>query len=464
MNRPPPTTDASAADESEPAIRAKLIESPPVPGRDPLDEKPSAAMAASTRQDRSTASQRVVESDQHVVESDRSVLSQAASESIVKDTTIANDNRSFRRRWFDRVARFGVGAFRVASLIVLLAFLAAIPVVQLISLGYLVDVSGRLAGGAKLRESVRNLDRAGTIGLAVLAVIIAALPSQLLAHWEFVAQTIDPGSNQASILRAAAITLSLLAMVYLMWAWIRGGKLRDYLWPQPIRFIREAWRPSTWNGAADRVWDFTAALELPRLFWLGLRCAAGTLVWLIPAILIITLTRNGKNGLAGFAAAVSLFALGITLLYLPMLQANFASRNRLSALFDVRTIRRDFRRAPWAWLGAMIVALVLTPIPLYLLKIEATPREVVWLPCLLFVTFMLPARIATGMALRRARNKPEPSGRWAAISRWSVRAVMPLVVGVYLLFLYVSQYTSWDGLQTWIQQHAILVPMPFYGI
>jgi hypothetical protein len=109
----------------------------------------------------------------------------------------------------------------------------------------------------------------------------------------------------------------------------------------------------------------------------------------------------------------------------------------------------------------MMVALVVTPIPLYLLKIEATPREVMWLPCLVFIAFILPARIATGLALRRARRREEPIGRWATFSRWTVRLLMPLVVAVYLLFVYVSQYTSWDGLQTWVQQHAILIPVPF---
>lgn len=42
-----------------------------------------------------------------------------------------------------------------------------------------------------------------------------------------------------------------------------------------------------------------------------------------------------------------------------------------------------------------------------------------------------------------------------------IRLIMPLVVGVYLLFVYVSQYISWDGLLTWVQQHAILIPVPF---
>ena len=362
------------------------------------------------------------------------------------------------------VTRSMVGTFRFVSLVILLALLTAVPIFQLITLGYLVDIAGKLAGGAKLGDALAHRRQAGTIVLAILAVIVAALPSQLLAHWEFVAQSIDPGSVRAGVLRSFALAFSFLAMGYLMWAWIRGGRLKHYLWPQPIRLLREGWRWRTWSGAADRLWDFTASLQLPRLLWLGLRCAVGTLVWLIPAVLIIVLNRNGTNGLAGLAGAVSLLALGVALFYLPMLQAHFASQNKLLALFDVRAVRRDFRRAPWAWLGAMFVTLVITPIPLYLLKIEATPREVVWLPCLVFVTFMIPARIAAGAALRRARRRPDPVGIWAALSRWTVRLVMPIVVGIYLAFLYVSQYTSWDGLQTWVQQHAILVPLPFTGI
>ena len=144
-----------------------------------------------------------------------------------------------------------------------------------------------------------------------------------------------------------------------------------------------------------------------------------------------------------------------------MLQVHFAAENRLSALFEVRTIRRDFRRSPWAWFTAMVICLVITPIPLYLLKIEATPQEVMWAPCLVFVAFILPAHMATGLALRRARKRPEPTGRWARISRNLIRLAMPWVVGVYLLFVYVSQYISWDGLLTWVQQHAILIPVPF---
>jgi hypothetical protein len=373
----------------------------------------------------------------------------------------AEPRRGIVRRVLGLAVWLVQGSFCIVSLVVLLAVLTAIPVLQLIAFGYLLSVAGRLADGVKLRDSLPHLREAGMIGMAASAVFLASLPTQLLVHWESVAYLINPGSNQALVLRVLAIASAALMTGYLMWAWIRGGRLRHYLWPQPKRFIREGWRPSTWGEAPDRLWDFTTSLQLPKLFWLGARGAIGTLIWLIPAMIIIAAFRNGETGLAGVVGFVALVFLGISLLYLPMLQAHFAAENRLAALFEVKTIRRDFRRAPWAWLVAMVIGLVLMPIPLYLLKIEATQSEVMWAPCLIFVAFILPARVAEGLALRRARRRPEPTGRWAGVSRWTVRLMMPAVVAVYLLFVYVSQYTSWDGLDTWVQQHAILIPVPF---
>lgn len=367
------------------------------------------------------------------------------------------------KRFFGFTAWIIRSLFCIASLVVILAVVTAVPLLQLVAFGYLLNVAGRLTKGAKFRDALPNLREAGMIGMAAVAIFLAALPTQLLVHWESVAYLINPGSGLAVVMRVLAIASALLTTGYLLWAWIRGGRLRHYLWPQPKRFFREGWRASTWQDAPDRLWAFTTSFELPKLFWLGARGAIGTLVWLIPAMIIVAAFRVGESGLAGLIGFVSLLMMGIALLYLPMLQAHFAAENRLSALFEVRTIRRDFRRAPWAWLMAMVVGLVLMPIPLYLLKIEATPREVMWLPCLVFVAFILPARIAEGLALRRARRQPEPHGGWAKFSRIVVRLLMVPVVSVYLLFVYVSQYTSWDGLQTWVQQHAILVPVPFLG-
>jgi hypothetical protein len=367
----------------------------------------------------------------------------------------------FIRRLGRRLRRLLSVGFCIFSLVVLLALLTAIPILQLIAFGYLLEVSGRLKNGGQIRNALPQLRQAGSIGMAAAAIFLAALPAQLLTHWESVAQIIDANSSQAKLLRVAAIASSILAMIYLMWAWVRGATLRCYLWPQPKRFFREAWRWRTWRETPDQLWDFTNSLDLPKYFWLGLRGAAGTLIWLSPTIIIIFAFREGETGLAGIVGFVAILCLGFSLLYLPMLQAHFAAENRLSAIFERKRVRQLFRSAPWACLFAMIFSLFVTPIPLYLLKIEATPKEVVWLPCLVFIAFILPAKIGMGLAMRRAERRTPSVSRLGKIARFLARAGIFIVVAIYVVFVYVSQYTSWDGLLTWIQQHAILIPVPF---
>jgi hypothetical protein len=290
-----------------------------------------------------------------------------------------------------------------------------------------------------------------------------------------VASIIDPTSQTASRLRLAAIGVSIILTIHLWWAWARGGRLRHYLWPQPIRFLKEAWRPSVWAETSDRLWESIAALHLPQLFWMGVRGGAGTLIWLIPAMVIMIVTREGKQAAAGLLGGICFLLLGYILMTLPFLQAHFAAEDRIRAIFDWRRVRRDLHFAPWSYATALLIALILMPIPLYLLKIEATPEEIVWLPCLVFVAFMLPARIATGLCLRRGRRLRQIAdserdgnfvpGFWATGSRWLVRFVLaPGIAATYLFVLFGSQFTSWDGVDTWVRQHALLVPLPFIGI
>jgi len=376
--------------------------------------------------------------------------------------------RSWIRRSMSWLARVIQSIFETLSLFTMLAVMTAVPLIQLISFGYLLDVAGKLTNGAKVSEAVRWRAAAGRIGLAVLALILLGLPIRLLTHWATVAEVISPDTNQVGLLRGGAVALTLVVMLHLSWAWARGGRLKHYFWPAPSLWLSQAWRPGTWLRAADGLIAIIRSFEIPRLFWLGARGAIGTLIWLLPATVIIAVNRNGKTGVAGLVGGIAFVCLGIALMYLPMLQANFAADNRLRSMFAVRRVRSDFRRAPWSWLVAMLLTLVVLPIPLYLLKIEPPPPELIWLPTWFFIAFMLPARIACGLAMRRARSKAarskaEPSGKWAWFSRWTVRFLIPPVVGVYLLFVYLSQYVSWDGLQTWVQQHAVLVPVPFVG-
>lgn len=368
---------------------------------------------------------------------------------------------SFLKRSFSAVTRGLRFGFEAVSLVTLLAVTTALPLVQLIAFGYLLDVAGKLTAGETIGQAVRWRAAAGRIGLAMLATALLGLPIQLLTHYAAVAEAISPGTATAERLRVGALALTFVVMLHLSCALARGGRLVHYLWPAPRLWLASFWRPSTWLDSADRLIAMIRSLEIPRLLWLGIRGAVGTLIWLLPATVIIAVNRNGTTGVAGLIGGVAFICLGIALLYLPMLQANFAAENKFRAIFAVQRVRGDFRRAPWAWLGAMLLTLVLLPIPLYLLKIEPPPAELMWLPTWFFIALMLPARIASGCALRRARSRPEGTSFWANASRWIVRLLMPAVVGVYLLFVYLSQYVSWDGLQTWVQQHAVLVPVPF---
>src|SRR6056297_58354 len=184
------------------------------------------------------------------------------------------------------------GLFCWVSLVALLSALAAVPGLQLVTRGYLLHVAGSIASGSTVKESLPGIRQAGTVGLAAVALFVASLPSKLLVDWATVAPLVNPETTVAVALRIAAVITAAVTLAYLLWAWIRGGRLLHYLWPQPIRLARQAWRPSTWSDAADRLWEFTASFEVPRMLSLGVRGAIGTLVWLIPAMLIIAANRN----------------------------------------------------------------------------------------------------------------------------------------------------------------------------
>lgn len=367
-------------------------------------------------------------------------------------------------RWVGNLWHYTVVApLQLACLVILLALISVIPVLQLASLGYFFEVSGRLGRGGRIRDSLILLTPASRLVMALVAIYLVAQPIRLVTYWAYTAELLSANNPQTATLRMTAWLMVVAGMIYLSWAWVRGGRLRDYLWPQPVRFLREAWRPATWSRAGDRFWEFLGSFQFPKLFWLGLRGGLATLVWItLPALLIIGATRNGETGLAGLVGLFGLATMGFVVLYLPMLQAQFATENSWRAMFAWRRTRRAFAQAPIAyWLGTS--ATLLLAIPLYLLKIEATPKEVVWLPALFFIAFMLPAHLLTGWAMGRAERQTKKTDTWNRMLRMTCRLLALPVVVAYLLFVSISQLTSWDGLATWFQQHAFLVPVPFTG-
>jgi hypothetical protein len=162
---------------------------------------------------------------------------------------------------------------------------------------------------------------------------------------------------------------------------------------------------------------------------------------------------------------VLLSLLGATLLawvilYVPFLQAHFAAEGRFVALFDIASVRAQFKRAPIAFWFALFITLLFA-LPLYLLKIEVLQREVVWIPALVFVVSIFPARLLAGWAVGRGRKRDKVRFflfRWLA---WF--GELPLVA-IYVFMIYFTQYLSWYGVWSLFEQHAFLLPVPFVGI
>jgi hypothetical protein len=198
-----------------------------------------------------------------------------------------------------------------------------------------------------------------------------------------------------------------------------------------------------------------ARLRVPYYFRLGLIGFLGTLAWLIlPAILIGATQRFPVLG------ALGALLLAFIVPFLPFLQVRYAVEGRVSALFSRRAIRDRFRRAPWAFAFSLLILLV-AAVPLYLLKLEMIPREAAWLPSLVFVVFLAPARLLTGWAYARSERRDRPR-HW--IFRILGRLAIIPTAALYVLIVFLAQYTSWGGVSSLYEQHAFLLPVPFLNM
>ncbi|MBI1371660.1 MAG: DUF4013 domain-containing protein [Phycisphaera sp.] len=395
-------------------------------------------------------------------------VTDAAAEVITGGGADAGEGEAKPRRgvrdWIRLLYRWTASAidwlFGAVTMIVTLAVLATIPVLNLLSLGYLLSVSGRVAASGRLRDGFPLIRRASVIGRIVICSGLLLLPVRFVSDlWES-ARLIDASSVNTTAWRVALILLTTLTVWHITWAIIRGGRVRHFLWPAPRRFVRWLRTPGKYATMRDKVYDFVVALDLPGYFWLGARGFVATVIWLIApvAVLMAAMSTAPDQG-GGLLAFVGIVMLAFVVLYLPFLQCHFAAENRFGAMFEWRTVRRMFNRAPIAWWAALLIMLLFA-LPLYLLKIELTPAEVAWLPSLVFVMFIFPARLLAGWAVGRARLREEPRH---GFFRWAARLGFVPVVMAYALIVYGTQFVSWYGTLSILEQHAFLVPAPMLG-
>lgn len=367
-------------------------------------------------------------------------------------------------KWTKRIAYFpfwmAARLLDFGSLCVLLALVAAVPVVQFASLGYLLLAAANLAEGKRWSSALPGLRLAGKFGTFALLTALLWLPVWFVTDLSYSAQLLQPGSGSAALWRVGAFVVTFLWITHVAWAAMRGGRWWHLLWAQPIRFALDIWRPSTWQRTSDRLYELVEHMQLPRLWWLGLRASFGAFLWIVlPASLMLVGLRNQELSVAGLVGFIGAAGMSFVVLYLPFIQIEFAKSGRFRDFLSIQKVRRRFGYRPWIHTLALLLLCVLC-LPLYLLRIEATPAQLVWAPALVFVAFMLPAKLMLGAAMGWADRRTQggkPPRRF--YNKWPARIVGFLAAWIYVGFLYVAQVIATDVM---IFQHAFLVPAPFF--
>ena len=350
--------------------------------------------------------------------------------------------------------------FGLACLIGGLAILASIPILQFLSLGYLLESGGRVAQSGRFRDGFIGIRIAARIGGIVLASWLFLLPIRLIADVTHSADIIDPGGPAAAQWRIGLIVAMIAVFLHITLACALGGRLRHFLSPFNVIWVLvRLFKGGYYTQARDAVWDLTMSLRLPHYFWLGIRGFIVAFAWLVVPVSFLAM-GHAKFAIAPLFGFMGAFWLSLVLLYLPFLQLRVASTGRMREGFNVLEVRRDFRKAPWAHTFATVITLLFA-IPLYLFKIEIVPQEAAWLPGLIFIAFIFPARLMAGKAMGRAGRRREPR-HW--LLRLTGRLPLLPVAAFYVTIVFFTQYTSWNGVWSLYEQHAFLLPVPFFGM
>ena len=257
-------------------------------------------------------------------------------------------HRAWHRAWW-----LYEGVIGIMALVAGLAFIAALPIVQFASFGYLLESAGRIAHEQRLAAGLIGVRAAAKLGTIALCGWLLMLPLRARRDTCSGAQLVDPGGEADAGWSFGLLVLTTLIVVHFCRRSAHGGQLRNFLWPAPLRTLKLGCSfltgGSAYTVARDAVYDAVVRLRPSYYFWLGLRGFLTGLVWLLIPVSLLAAGR--RLPALGFLGGL---LLTIVVLYLPFLQTRFAAENRWRAMFEVRAVRRLFIRPPWAFLTAAV--------------------------------------------------------------------------------------------------------------
>ena len=330
--------------------------------------------------------------------------------------------------------------FGIASLIFFLAVISAVPILNFLALGYLLEVEGRIGRTGRIKEMFPLLHDAPRIGSIVFGVWIFLLPLRLLGSAAADAQLIDPGSSATFRLGIALNVVWFVITAHLILALARGGTVWCFVRPLKnlIWLVHRLREGDYLDTAGKHLAEFGRRLRVKHHFWLGLRGFAVAMIWLI----IPTACYAAVQKPSGGQVLLTIFGgllLVITLSWVPFLQARFATENRFASGFQLGEIRKLYRFAPVAWTIATIVVYLLA-LPLYLFKAFLLPPDAMWPITLIFIVSIYPTKVITGWAYHRAVQKRERGEMAHISSRWICNIILFLLLSIYVFILFFTQF------------------------
>lgn len=358
--------------------------------------------------------------------------------------------------WFLHVS------FGTACLVLILAIPAAIPGLNILTLGYLIDPQKRVAQTGQLRSGFPLMVLAPRLGVIVFFCILFLIPVRLLATRVSDAAVIL-GESHARVEQMITLLriLQTLIATHLILAIARGGSPSCFLRPfkNVIWFLRKALSRS---GRAEMSTSLEQVLQVVKPwqhFWAGLKAFTGAVLWLlIPAGLLVAYSAPGRTApLFGFASFLGVILMIPVTAWLPLLQVHQAATGRFRAIFDVRTARRIIRHAPVAWMLTTILMYAMT-FPLYLAKIRLLPADAMLVLTPFFIILTYPARILVARAYHSGMAKAEPA--WRSV-HWGIRLIMLPLLMAHAVFLFFTPAISELGRNAPLENQAFLGPVPY---
>lgn len=350
--------------------------------------------------------------------------------------------------------------FGVVSLFALLAFLAAIPIVNFLALGYLLEAEGRVARTGKLRYAMPLLPLAPKLGGIALGVWIWCKFVRIVADAAGDAELIAPGSTVSIAWRIGLVVVAIGVAVHLVLAIARGGRLGHFFWPTPLNglwLVRRLMSGDYAQTAGIAVREFIGALRLRHHFGLGVRGFFGALAWLFVPTALFSALQDTSNPVQVLITLMGALQLVFVLSVVPFLQANFAAEHKMHAFLALGKVYSLFRRAPIA-LSLSVIVMYSLALPLYLFKLFEMPQDMRWMLTPIFVVSIYPARIWVGWAYSWADRKQKNA--WLVVSLFcGLLLLLPL--GFYVFMLFFTPAVGAAGRAVLFQHHAVLLPWPF---